>query len=39
LLPYRDDCHQVIVNNTQLAEEIILVTELISKELRKTVLS
>jgi uridine kinase len=39
LLPYRDECHQIIVNNTQVAEEIILVTEVISKELREKVLS
>jgi len=39
LLPYRDECHQVIVNNTQLADEIMLVTEIISKELREKVLS
>ena len=38
LLPYRDECHQIIVNNTQKADEIILVTEAISKELRKNVL-
>ncbi|MGZ3778445.1 MAG: uridine kinase family protein, partial [Mucilaginibacter sp.] len=35
LLPYRDECHQVIVNNTQVADEIIFVTEIISKELRE----
>jgi uridine kinase len=38
LLPYRDECHQVIVNNTQLADEIIFVTEIISRELREKVL-
>ncbi|HJP62509.1 MAG TPA: hypothetical protein VJ844_03665 [Mucilaginibacter sp.] len=38
LLPYRDECHQIIVNNTQKADEIILVTEAISKELRENVL-
>ncbi|MFB9841692.1 uridine kinase family protein [Mucilaginibacter ginsenosidivorans] len=39
LLPYRDECHQVIVNNTQQADEIIMVTEVISRELRENVLS
>lgn len=38
LLPYRDECHQIIVNNTQIADEIILVTEVISKELREKIL-
>jgi uridine kinase len=34
LLPYRDECDQVIVNNSHQAEDIICVTEAISKELR-----
>jgi uridine kinase len=38
LFPYRDESHQIIVNNTQQADEIILVTEAISKELREKVL-
>jgi len=38
LLPYRDECEQIIVNNTQQAEDIICVTEAISKELREKVL-
>lgn len=38
LLPYRDECHQVIVNNTHQADDIIVVTEAISGELRKKVL-
>ena len=38
LLPYRDECHQIIVNNTQLADEIVAVTEAISKELREKIL-
>ncbi|HWD89179.1 MAG TPA: hypothetical protein VG367_13695 [Mucilaginibacter sp.] len=38
LLPYRDECHQVIVNNTQRADEVIAVTEVISKELREKLL-
>jgi len=39
LLPYRDECDQVIFNNTNEAEDIICVTEAISKELREKVLS
>ncbi|MBS1532031.1 MAG: uridine kinase [Bacteroidetes bacterium] len=35
LLPYRDECHQIIINNTQNADKIISVTEVISKELRE----
>jgi len=38
LLPYRDECDQVIVNNSHQAEDIICVTEAISKELRGKVL-
>jgi uridine kinase len=38
LLPYLDECHQIIVNNTQIADEIIAVTEVISKELREKAL-
>jgi len=38
LLPYRDECDQVIVNNTHVADDIICVTEEISKELRDKVL-
>ena len=38
LLPYRDECDQVIVNNTDVADDIICVTEVISKELRKKIL-
>ena len=38
LLPYRDEFDQVIVNNTNKAEDIICVTEAISKELREKVL-
>jgi len=38
LLPYKDECHQVIMNNSHEAEDIICVTELISHELRKKVL-
>jgi len=38
LLPYKNACEQVIVNNTHIADDIIRVTEQISKELRKKVL-
>jgi uridine kinase len=37
LLPYKGECHKVIVNNTQVAEDIMKVAEEISAELRKTV--
>ncbi|HTD42179.1 MAG TPA: hypothetical protein VK671_16230 [Mucilaginibacter sp.] len=39
LLPYKDVCEQVIVNNTNIADDIVSVTEQISKELREKVLS
>ena len=39
LLPYKNECDQVIVNNSHVAEDIICVTEEISKQLRKKVLS
>jgi len=38
LLPYKNECEQVIVNNTHMAEDIIMVTERISKELRERLL-
>jgi uridine kinase len=38
LLPYKDECDQVITNNTHVADDIICVTEEISKELRERVL-
>jgi uridine kinase len=38
LLPYKGECDQVIVNNTHVAEDIICVTEAISKELREKIL-
>lgn len=38
LLPYKGECDQVIVNNSHVAEDIISVTETISKELREKVL-
>jgi len=39
LLPYKGECDQVIVNNSHEAEDIIRVTEAISKELREKVLN
>ncbi len=38
LLPYRDECDKIIVNNTHKAEDIICVTEEISKDLRGRIL-
>jgi uridine kinase len=38
LLPYKNVCEQVIVNNSHIADDIINVTEQISKELRERVL-
>jgi uridine kinase len=38
LLPYKDECDRVITNNTHVAEDIICVTEEISKDLREKVL-
>ena len=35
LLPYRDECDQIITNNSHEAADIICVTEAISKELRR----
>ena len=34
LLPYKNECDRVITNNTQVAEDIIKISEEISKELR-----
>jgi uridine kinase len=39
LLPYKEECDQVILNNSHVAEDIICITEAISKELREKVLS
>ncbi|MDB5011433.1 MAG: uridine kinase, partial [Mucilaginibacter sp.] len=39
LLPYKNECHQVIVNNGHTAEDILKITEQISKELREKVLN
>jgi len=38
LLPYKNHSDQIITNNTHVADDIICVTELISKELREKVL-
>ncbi|MCJ8209632.1 uridine-cytidine kinase [Mucilaginibacter sp. RS28] len=38
LLPYKDECDKVITNNTHVAEDIISITEEISKDLRERVL-
>jgi uridine kinase len=35
LLPYKDECHKIIINNTQVADDIIAVTDSISEELRE----
>lgn len=39
LLPYRDESHQIVINNTQVADEIVAVTDAISQDLRARVLS
>lgn len=39
LLPYKDECDQIITNNTHVADDIICVTEAISKQLREKVLT
>jgi uridine kinase len=39
LLPYKNKCDKIILNNTHVADDIIKVTEEISKELREKVLS
>jgi uridine kinase len=39
LLPYREGCDKLIINNTQLADDIIRITDEISQELREKVLS
>jgi uridine kinase len=38
LLPYKDECDQIITNNTHVADDIICVTEDISKKLREKIL-
>lgn len=37
LVPYKETCDKVITNNTQVAEDIMKISEEISEELRKTV--
>jgi len=39
LLPYKSECDKVITNNSHVADDILKVTEEISKELRKKVLT
>jgi uridine kinase len=39
LLPYRDECHKIVFNNTHTADHIQAVTDEISKELREKLLS
>lgn len=39
LLPYKNDCDMVVLNNTNEPEEIIAITEKISKELKSTILA
>jgi len=38
LLPYKNECDQIITNNTHVADDIICITENISHELREKVL-
>jgi uridine kinase len=38
LLPYREECDQIITNNTHVADDIMAVTKEISEELREKVL-
>jgi uridine kinase len=38
LLPYKDECDQIITNNTHVADDIICITENISHQLREKVL-
>jgi uridine kinase len=38
LLPYKDECDQIITNNTHVADDIVCVTEAISKNLREKIL-
>ncbi|WP_158828547.1 uridine kinase family protein [Mucilaginibacter lacusdianchii] len=39
LLPYKDSCHKIVINNTNTPEDIIRITDDISDELRQQVLS
>lgn len=38
LLPYKSECDKLIINNTQVADDIIKITDEISQELRENVL-
>lgn len=38
LLPYKPHCSQIVINNTQVADDIIKITEEISRELKEKVL-
>jgi uridine kinase len=37
LLPFRDDCHNVVSNNNNIADEIIEISKSISEELREKI--
>jgi uridine kinase len=39
LLPFKDECHQLVINNSHSAGEIMAVTEEISRQLREKVLN
>lgn len=39
LLPYKDSCHKIVINNTNTPEDIIRVTDEISADLREKILS
>lgn len=39
LLPYKAECEQIVVNNSHMADDIIRVTESISKQLREKLLT
>lgn len=34
LLPFKSDCHKIVINNTQVPDDIVAITEEISKELK-----
>lgn len=38
LLPYRNECDKIITNNTHVANDVVVITEKISSELRKVLL-
>lgn len=39
LLPYKHHCNKIVINNTQVAEDIIKITREISQEIRETALA